>query len=528
MSKLLYFDCFSGISGDMLLGALLDAGLPLDELRRALGSLAVAGYDIEARKVLRASVSATKFLLHQRGVSGASGAGDGSASDGSGAHFNPASNHASNDGSTEGSDSRSDGVSHHRSHEHSHDRDHDAAHLAPSHTDEGPGDDNPEAHTHGHAHDDGGGHAHDHEAAHEHRHAQSAAQGVSRAEPRGLGGPDPHSHPHSHPHRSLPEIFKLIDGSALSAAGRHRAKALFRRLAEAEAAIHQMPVEQVHLHEVGALDSIIDIVGVVFGLEWIGAETIVCSPLNVGGGMVNSAHGVFPVPAPATVSLLGAAPIYGGATQHELVTPTGALIVSDYASSFGPIPAMTIERVGYGAGSHDFPSTPNVLRLLIGSASVSPNTDRVTVIECEIDDMNPQLFGVVMERLYAAGALEVFYVAVQMKKNRPGTLLTVVAPPALRSALTDIVFRETTTIGLRYADVDRECLPRETVTVETALGPVRFKLARRDGRIVNAAPEFEDCARLAAAHQVSVKDVQALAVQTYGDRRDLDTPERPS
>jgi pyridinium-3,5-bisthiocarboxylic acid mononucleotide nickel chelatase len=273
----------------------------------------------------------------------------------------------------------------------------------------------------------------------------------------------------------------------------------------------------VHLHEVGALDSIIDIVGAVFGLDWFGADAIACSPLNVGGGMVRSAHGVFPVPAPATVTLLGGAPIYGGHVQEELVTPTGALIATEYARSFGAIPPMAIERVGYGAGSRDYPSTPNVLRVLVGRASDAAASDRVVVIECEVDDMNPQLFGVVMDSLYAAGALEVFYVPVQMKKNRPGTLLTVIGPPHLRDALCDIVFRETTTIGVRYGEVDRECLPREIVAVETPVGAIRMKLARRGGRIVNAAPEFDDCARVAAAHNLSVKAVQALAVRAYGE-----------
>jgi len=418
---MLYFDCFSGISGDMVLGALIDAGLPLDELKRALGSLAVAGYEISAERVLRAGVSATKFSVREHQAPGTQ---------------HPAPN-----------------VQHHHDHDHSH-------------------------------------------------HPQQD-----------------HAHTHAHPHRSLPEIFTLIDGSALSRTGRERAKALFGRLAEAEAAIHQMPVEQVHLHEVGALDSIIDIVGAVFGLEWFGADTIVCSPLNVGGGMVNSAHGVFPVPAPATVALLGDAPIYGGAVQQELVTPTGALIASAYAASFGPIPPMSIERTGYGAGDRDFPSTPNVLRVLVGRATDTAQTDRVTVIECEIDDMNPQIFGVAMDRLYAAGALEVFYVSVQMKKNRPGTLLTVVAPPALRSAIADIVFRETTTIGLRHYEVARECLRREMVTVDTVVGPVRFKVAWRNGLVINASPEFEDCVRLAAAGNRSVKDVQALAVEAYGNVR---------
>jgi pyridinium-3,5-bisthiocarboxylic acid mononucleotide nickel chelatase len=393
MSRVLYFDCFSGISGDMALGAMLDAGLPLADLKGALGSLAVSGFDVSAAPVLRAGVSATKFTVHEHG----------------GAH-----------------------------------------------------------HDHGH-----------------------------------------------HTHRHLTAIFGLIDKSALSTAGRDRAKTMFQRLAEVEAGIHQMPVEKVHLHEVGALDSIIDIVGIVFALEWAGADRVVCSPLNVGGGMVQSAHGLFPVPAPATVKLLGDAPVYAGAVQKELVTPTGALIVSSYAESFGPVPAMRIERVGYGAGERDDPTTPNVLRVLIGHAAAEAQTERVTVVECEIDDMNPQIFGVVMDQLYAAGALEVFYTPVQMKKNRPGTLLTVIAAPERLGQISDIIFRETTTIGLRHSEVARECLDREIVTVETPAGAIRFKIARRGGRVLNAVPEFEDCARVAAAKNLSVKEVQALAVSAY-------------
>jgi uncharacterized protein (TIGR00299 family) protein len=431
VSRVLYLDCFSGIAGDMVLGALIDAGLPLDDLRRALGSLAIDGYSVSAERVLRAGVSATKFSVHEQ-----------------------------------------------------HPTTSDPEHLIAS------VHEHPTAHSHDH------GHPH-HDHAHDNQH---------------------HHHHHDHPHRSLPEIFGLIDKSALSGKGRDRARQLFQRLAEAEAAIHQMPVEQVHLHEVGALDSIIDIVGAVFALEWTGVDRIVCSPLNVGGGMVNSAHGHFPVPAPATVRLLGDAPVYSGPVQKELVTPTGALIATSYAAAFGPIPAMSIERVGYGAGDRDTPDTPNVLRVLIGRAAERPAGDRVVVIECEIDDMNPQLFGAAMERLYAAGALEVFYVPVQMKKNRPGTLLTVVAPPERRQAIADVVFAETTTIGLRYDEVERECLAREIVTVSTPLGPVRFKLASRNGRVVNAVPEYEDCLALARAHNLPVKDVQAIAAQAYGGR----------
>ena len=392
----------------MTLGAFLDAGLPLDELKRALGSLALDGVDVSATRVLRTGVSATQFSVVEQG-------------------------------STLGNSSST-------------------LEQAPS-------------------------------------------------------------TPKAHAHRHLAGIFKLVDKSALSAGARERAKGMFQRLAEAEAAIHQMPVEKVHLHEVGAIDSIIDIVGAAFAFEWAGADQVVCSPLNVGSGTVDAAHGIFPVPAPATLALLGDAPVYSGVVQKELVTPTGALIATTFAASFGGIPPMSIERIGYGAGSRDNPHTPNVLRLLIGRAADRPSAERVTVIECEIDDMNPQIFGIVMDRLYAAGALEVFYVPVQMKKNRPGTLLTVVTRPEKRAQLADIVFTETTTIGLRYQDVERECLQREIVTVETPLGTVRFKLAWRAGTVVNAAPEFEDCATLAVLHGLPVKEVQAVAAQAYGARQ---------
>jgi hypothetical protein len=476
MSRILYFDCFSGISGDMVLGALIDAGLPLDELKRALGSLALAGYEVTTERVLRAGVSAVKFIVREHPPSLADAASE------------------LRRGKLEqplGTPKR------------------ERAKAAAGEATEHVGGE--AAKHHGHP-----GQHHAHPGEHPAYSGEHPAHpGEHPAHPSGH-----RAHPSEHhAHRSLSEIFALIDKSALSSSGRDRAKAMFQRLGEVEAAIHQMPVEKVHLHEVGALDSIIDIVGAVFGLEWIGADRIVCSALNVGGGTVQSAHGLFPVPAPATVKLLGDAPIYSGPVQKELVTPTGALIATSYASSFGSIPAMSIERIGYGAGDRDNPGTPNVLRVLVGRAADRPQAERVVVIECEIDDMNPQLYGVVMDKLYAAGALEVFYVPVQMKKNRPGVLVTVVASPELRAALSDVIFRETTTIGLRYGEVDRECLQREIVSVETPLGAVRFKLAWRDGRVVNAVPEFEDCARLAAMNNLSVKEVQALAVQAYGAHR---------
>jgi uncharacterized protein (TIGR00299 family) protein len=288
---------------------------------------------------------------------------------------------------------------------------------------------------------------------------------------------------------------------------------LFERLAQAEAAVHGTPIEKVHLHEVGALDSIIDIVGSVYAFDYFGVDDVVASPLNVGGGTVRCAHGDFPVPAPATVRLLLNTPVYGNGTS-EMVTPTGALLVTGYAKSFGPLPPMRVERIGYGAGDRDPKGTPNVLRILQGTRADGSSAERVVKIECEIDDMNPQLFGPLMDSLLAHGALDVFYTPVQMKKSRPGTLVTVVAPPAARTTLTDILFRESTTIGIRYEEMSRTCLDRSTETVQTPFGEVRFKIARRDGQELNASPEFDDCARLAAQHGVSIKAVQTAAISS--------------
>lgn len=427
MARVLYFDCFSGASGDMIVGALLDAGVPLEALRGALGSLALEGHRIEAEPVTRAGVAATKFRLTD------------------------ASHH----------DHQHDSQDHHHQGHHDH-----------------PGD--------------------------ERRRVQESGR---------------HASGHHHHDRHLAEIERVIDDSSLSSAGKRKALDLLRRLVEVEAAIHRVPVEQVRLHEVGALDSIVDITGAVFALEWLGADRIVSSPLNVGGGMVRCAHGTLPVPAPATARLLMGVPVYSSGLDVELVTPTGALLVAGYASAFGPLPPMRIERIGYGAGERDLPAVPNVLRVFVGESDGPGAVERVTLLECEIDDMNPQIFGILMDRLYAAGALEVFYAPVQMKKNRPGTLVTVIAPIDRREVLADLLFRETTTIGLRYQDVTRERLDRELVIVATPFGSVPIKIARRSGRIVNVCPEFEDCARLAADRGLSVKEVQALVMKAYLDTR---------
>lgn len=470
MAKLLYFDCFSGASGDMVLGALLDAGLPLEALREALGSLALGEYALSARRVLRAGVSATKFDLVERSGEGERAAAEGAvqARDG--------------DGENTGASDADDEEGHERAH----------------------------VHADGRSHRHGDGHRHTH-----------AAEGDDDENDWHVHTSSSHRHDHrGHAHRSLREIESLIATSALSPAARDRAVALFRRLAEAEAAIHDMPVERVHLHEVGALDSIVDIVGGVFALEWFGADRIASSPLNVGGGMVTCAHGRFPVPAPATARLLAGVPVYSAGPSVELLTPTGALLVTGYAGAYGPLPAMSIDRIGYGAGERNFPGTPNVLRVLVGTATEAPAAERVTVVECEMDDMNPQLYGVLMDRLLAAGALDVFLTPVQMKKNRPGTLVTVLVSPERRLALSDIIFAETTTLGVRYHDVLRDRLEREERVVQTSWGDVRIKVARRGGQVMNAAPEFDDCVRLAEAGRVAVKVVQAAALQAFLNRAD--------
>src|SRR5436190_4328688 len=347
-----------------------------------------------------------------------------------------------------------------------------------------------------------------------------AGIGATKFQVRGEdGGHRHHHHAHgavateAHAHRTLPEIYSLIENSRLSAAGKDRAKALFGRLSEVEGTIHGTPPEQVHLHEVGSLDSIVDIVSTVHALELIGAQRVVSSPLNVGSGTIRSAHGLFPVPAPATTRLLEGVPVYSGTQRAEMVTPTGALLITAYATEFGGIPPMRLAQIGYGAGARSFDDTPNVLRVLIGEADATAPSHTVVVIEAEIDDMNPQIFGVVMDRLLADGALDVFYTPVQMKKNRPGTLLSVVAPPTAREKLTSLIFRETTTIGVRYREMTRECLDRDTQTVTTPFGRVRIKIARRGGEILNASPEFDDCVNLANEHGRPIKEIQAAGTK---------------
>lgn len=328
--------------------------------------------------------------------------------------------------------------------------------------------------------------------------------------------------PGKHAARHLSEIEKLINGSTLSDGVKTKALKIFGRLAEAEGKLHNMPPGEVHFHEVGALDAIIDIVSASAGLELMEISELICSPLNVGGGRVEAAHGSLPVPAPATAELLKDIPVYSSGVEGELVTPTGAAIVSTLAASFGPMPSMVIERIGYGAGEKEFPKHPNLARLFVGqSVEVSravagtPGDELVSIIQANLDDMSPQLYGYFVEQALAAGALDVTCSPVQMKKNRPGLEVSVMCETSKSDALAQLLFEQTTTIGLRIYEARRKVLDREIVQVETPHGMVRVKVAKQNGKVVNVAPEYDDCQRLAMEKLVPLKQVILSAQLAY-------------
>ncbi len=324
---------------------------------------------------------------------------------------------------------------------------------------------------------------------------------------------------HEHKHRHLSDIKQIIEASALSEGVKQRAIQIFTRLAEAEARVHNEPVHHVHFHEVGALDAIVDVVGAAICFDVLKIDRFICSPLHVGSGMVKMAHGQFPIPPPAVTELLKGVPFYASEIKGELLTPTGAAIITTVCNEYGPIPAMKTEATGYGAGTRQYQDFPNVLRVLLGETDDKAATDeRLWMLETNLDDASPQIIGHVMDRILELGALDCFFTPVQMKKNRPGTLLTIVAPPARREEIVSIVFRETTTIGVRYQAVTRECLRREELQIETPLGLVRFKVARRGDDVLNAAPEFADVLALAERHGRPVKEIQALVMKTYLER----------
>jgi uncharacterized protein (TIGR00299 family) protein len=433
--RIAYLDCFSGISGDMFLGALLDAGVSPKLLEDTVAALNI-GARLEISRVLRSGILAIKVDVYVNGEK----------------------------------DLPREVFSEKREHDH--------------HPD------------HAHEHDSGYKHSHD---AHTHLH-------------------DTHSHPHAHA-RSLTAIREIIEKAAVSPTAKATAIRIFENLAEAEAEIHGTSIDQVHFHEVGAVDAMVDIVCAAVGAESLAVEEWVCSPLNVGGGTVKCAHGTLPIPAPATLKLLRDAPVYSSGPQVELVTPTGAAIVKTLNTRFALFPAMTIEKTGYGAGTREFPDHPNLLRITIGEAEsaahLSTSNDRITVLEANLDDLSPQVLAYAMERLLAEGALDVFSVPVQMKKSRPGALLTVLAKIEDANRLTKTIFAETTTLGVRRREEHRQTLARRWENVNTTWGPVRIKIASMNGTISNYAPEYEDCRALAEAHHVPLKEVIHEAVQAY-------------
>ena len=316
---------------------------------------------------------------------------------------------------------------------------------------------------------------------------------------------------HEHKHRHLSDIKQIIEGSGLSGAVKQRAVQIFTRLAEAEARVHNEPVDHVHFHEVGALDAIVDVVGAAICFDALKIERFVSSPLHVGSGMVKMAHGQFPIPPPAVAELLKGVPFYSTEVKGELLTPTGAAIITTVCSEYGPIPEMKTDATGYGAGTREYPDFPNVLRVLLAESERTATDERLWMLETNLDDASPQIIGNCMDRVLELGALDCFFTPVQMKKNRPGVLLSVLCGRDEKEAVMKLLFTETTTLGVRSYEVARRALQRSVVRVETQYGPIDVKVAHLDGRVVNEMPEFEQCRQAATTANVPLKIVEEAA-----------------
>ena len=317
-------------------------------------------------------------------------------------------------------------------------------------------------------------------------------------------------------HRHLHDIEKIIDASSVSAQVKERSKAIFHRLAAAEAKVHGIDIARVHFHEVGAMDAIIDIVGSCIGFEMLGVERFLCSKIHVGSGFVDMAHGKFPVPPPAVAELLSGIPFYSAEIDGELATPTGVAIITTLCDEYGPSIEIVPERTGYGAGTWSYEKFPNVLRVILGETGSEQRTvavDRLTLLETNIDDLSPQVLGFVMERAFEEGALDCWFTPIQMKKNRPAQMLSVLCETALRGRLTELIYRETSTLGIRVSDVERECLDREVINVKTEFGTIDVKIAKLHGRVVNAMPEYEQVRSRALENDVPFLTVRDAALR---------------
>ena len=462
--KTLYLDIFSGISGDMFIGALLDLGADADKLTHQLAKLKLDGYHLHISRQHKASIEGVKFDVH---------------------------------------------LAHGHDHGHGHGHGHDHKH-----------------HDHGHAHSHGHSHGHGH-----HHHEPPPPPDLDfEPDPDHVDYIDPEQEHLQHDDsRNFAEIKKLIAKSKLSAWVKQKSVAVFQRIAEAEGRIHGMPAAKVHFHEVGAVDSIVDIVGACIALELLGKPRVLASTVIEGVGWVDCEHGRFPIPAPATLAILGARGV--GVTQceepQELITPTGAALLAEFAESFGPMTGLVAEKIGFGLGTRDNQTRPNVLRAVLGSASKIQNpkskvaaaktrdweTDCVAVLETNLDDINSEILGHFVETALAAGALDVFYTAIQMKKNRPGVLLTVLCAETDADKFTEMMLRETSAFGVRRVLSERRKLKRDFTEVKTRYGKVTVKLGKLNGEFIQAAPEFESCKKLAAKAKVPVRIVFEAAVK---------------
>jgi hypothetical protein len=421
--KTLYLDIFSGISGDMFIGAMIDLGLKLDDLTRELGKLDLEGYHVHQARERRMQIEGARFEVH---------------------------------------------LGHHHDH---------------------------------------GGHKHEHAHGHEHSHAH---------EHEDEHGHD-HGHEQKHSHTTFADISRLIQQSALSEFVKTKSIAIFQRIAVAEGKIHGVPPAEVHFHEVGAVDSIVDIVGACVALEIFGKPRVLASAVAEGHGFVDCAHGRFPVPAPATLEILAArgVPINQCDEPHELVTPTGAALLAEFVEKFGPMEGFVPQRVGFGIGGRDNKTRPNVLRAVLGESAVSAahdwETDTIAVLETNLDDINPEVLGHFVEMAMAAGALDVFQIPAQMKKNRPGVLLTILCAAEQADKFCELILRETSAFGVRRSFAERRKLRRSFATVKTPYGDVTVKIGKLDGKVTQTAPEFESCKRAAVAHNVPLKAVYEAA-----------------
>ena len=477
--KALYVEPFAGISGNMLLGALLDAGVPFAFLQEEFAKLHLGNYELVHKSVNKSGIQAQYFnvVLPEEQE---------------------------------------------HEHEHAHDGDH--------------------VHEHHHAHDHDDNHEHEHHHDHEHDHAWMHAHGIAHShdhelvheeEPCGCGHHhdhehnhdqehhhEHHTHHHHHEHRNLHDIEEILDHSDLPKEVIAKAKEVFLVIAKAEAKVHGSTVEEIHFHEVGAIDTIIDVVGNILALQYLGIEKVFTTPVNTGFGFVECAHGQMPVPAPATAELLQGIPNYRGTVEKEMTTPTGAALLKVLASPVKEVPdGFTGETIGYGAGTRDV-AIPNVLRVTmglwnetVGTGNSGSAVERLLMLECNLDDLNPEIMPYVLEKLLAAGALDAWLQPVIMKKGRPAQTLKVLCSPEQRQVMEQIMFTQTTTLGVRAYYVERTALERRWKTVQTPWGEVRVKEGLLDGKVVNAVPEFEDCKKIAEANGVPLKAVETAALQ---------------